>query len=156
MAAAESPSTEPKFALAVYQGVAHGKVLGHAHQGVVHRRVAVGVIFTDNVTDYTGRLFVGLVVVVFQLAHGEENAAVHGLEAIPHVRQGASHDDAHGIIQIRAPYFLFYADVFLYARPCSAFIFLSPRRFFQAGWFTGEPDSALAGNQLADFIIIRA
>jgi hypothetical protein len=43
-----------EVALAVDQHVPHGKVLRHAHDGVVHRLVTVGVVFTNHVTHDTG------------------------------------------------------------------------------------------------------
>ncbi len=89
-----------EVALAVDQHVAQGEGLGHAHDGVVDRGIAVRVVFTDDVTDHAGRLLVGLVPVVAQLAHGVEHAAVHRLEAVPHIRQGPADDYAHGVIQI--------------------------------------------------------
>src|SRR5690606_6316289 len=50
--------------LAVHQPVAQGKVLGHPHNGVINRRVPVGVVFTDDIADNTGRLLVGFVPIV--------------------------------------------------------------------------------------------
>ncbi len=89
-----------EVALAVDQGVAHGKVLGHAHDGVVHGHVAVGVVFTNHVTDDARRFFVRLVVVVSEFAHREKHAAMNRFEAIAHVGQRAPDDHAHGIIEI--------------------------------------------------------
>ena len=91
-----------EVALAVHQQVAQGEVLGHAHDGVVDGRVAVGVVLTDDVTDHTGRLLVGLVVVVAHVVHGVEAAPVHRLEAVAHVRQGAADDDRHGVVHVGA------------------------------------------------------
>ena len=56
--------------------------LRHTHDGVVHRAVAVGVVFTDHITHDTGRLFIRAVPVVVELVHGKQHAAMHGLEAI--------------------------------------------------------------------------
>ena len=58
------------------------------------------VILTDHITDHTGRLLVGFVPVVAEHVHGEQDAPVHRLEAIAHIRQGTADDDAHGVIQI--------------------------------------------------------
>ena len=44
------------------------------------------------------------------VSHGVKDAALYGLEAVPGVRQGASDDHAHGVIQIAAAHFLFEAD----------------------------------------------
>src|SRR5690606_25370723 len=71
-----------EVALAIHQHVAHGERLGHADDGVVHGRVAVRVVLTDDVADHTSRLLVRLVPVVAELAHGIQHAPVHGLEAV--------------------------------------------------------------------------
>jgi hypothetical protein len=68
--------------LTVDQHVAHGKVLRHANDGVIDRLVAVGVVLTNHVTHNTRRLFVGAVPVVVELVHGEQDAAVHRLQAV--------------------------------------------------------------------------
>ena len=44
----------PEVALAIDQHVAQRKVLRHANDGVVHRYVTVGVVFTDHVTHDAG------------------------------------------------------------------------------------------------------
>ena len=100
-----------EVALPVDQGVAHVEVLGHAHQGVVHGQVAVGMEFADDVTDHAGGLLVGPVVRVAQLVHGEEDSPVHGLEAVAHVRDGPADDDAQRIFQVGFLQFFLDADV---------------------------------------------
>ena len=87
-----------EVALAVDQHVAQREILGHPHDGVVHRAVAVGVVLTDHVTDDTGRLFVRAVPVVVEFMHGEQNATVHGLQTVSGIGEGAANDDAHGVI----------------------------------------------------------
>ena len=89
-----------EVAVAVHQHVAHGEVLGQTDQGVVHRRVAVGVIPAQHVAHAGGRLLKGLVRGQVVLVHGVKNAPVDGLQAVPHVRQGPAHDDGHGIFDI--------------------------------------------------------
>jgi len=42
-----------EVALPIHQRIAHGKILRHTHQGVIYRRIAMRVIFTDDVTDDT-------------------------------------------------------------------------------------------------------
>lgn len=49
-----------------------------------------------------------MVVAHFSLA--EQNAAVHGFEAIAHIRQGTRHDDAHGVGQIGLLHFRLDGD----------------------------------------------
>ena len=87
--------------LTIHQRVTQGERLGHPNDGVVDRRITVRMVFTDNITDHTGRFFVRLVPVVAQFGHGEQHPPVHRLEAIPNVRQGPPHDDAHGVIEVR-------------------------------------------------------
>ena len=89
-----------EVALAVHQRIAHGEVLGHAHQGVVGGDVAVRMELTDDVTDDAGRLDVGPVVGVAQFPHGEQGAAVDRLEAVAHIRQGTADDHRHGVVQV--------------------------------------------------------
>jgi len=54
-------------------------------RGVVHRVVAVRWYLPITVADDAGRLLVRLPVLVPQLVHGEEDPALDGLEAVPHV-----------------------------------------------------------------------
>ena len=96
-----------EVALAIDQQVAHGEGLRHADNGVVHGLVAVRVVLADHVADDARRLLVGLVVLIAQFAHGEQNAPVHGLEAIAHIGKGPPDDDAHGVIEVRLPHLVF-------------------------------------------------
>jgi hypothetical protein len=99
-----------EVALAVDQRQAQRIGLRHAHQRVVDRLVAVRVILTDDVADDAGRLAVGLVPVVAVLVHGEQDAPVHGLQAVAHVGQGARHDHAHGVVEVGALHLLLDGD----------------------------------------------
>ena len=99
-----------EIALAVDQHVAHREVLRQPHDGVVDRLVAVRVVLADHVAHDTGRLLVGPVPVVVELVHRIQHAPMHRLEAVPSVGQGASHDHAHGVVEVAAPHFLFEAD----------------------------------------------
>jgi hypothetical protein len=99
-----------EIALAVDQRQAQREFLRHAHQRVVDRLVAVRVILADDVADDAGRLAVGLVPVVAVLVHREQDAPVHGLQAVAHVGQRARHDHAHGVIEIGALHLLFDGD----------------------------------------------
>ena len=89
-----------EIALAVDQRQAHGEILRHAHQRVVHRLVAVRVIFTDDVADHARRLAIRLVPLVAVLVHRIEDAPVHGLEPVARIGQRARHDHAHGVIEV--------------------------------------------------------
>ena len=86
--------------MAVHQGVAHGEILGQAHQGVVHRSVAMGVVAAQHVAHAGGRLLEGLVRGQIILIHGVEDAPVDRLQAVPHVGQRPAHDDAHGVLDV--------------------------------------------------------
>ncbi len=83
--------------------------------GVIDRRIAMRMVFTDDVTDHAGRLLVGLGVVVAELPHRMQDAAMHRLQAIAHIRQCATHDDAHRVVQIGLPHLVFeiYRENFL-------------------------------------------
>ena len=87
--------------LTVHQRVAHGPRLCHADHGEVDRAVAVGVELTEHVADDTGALTVRLVRIEVQfVAHIEEDAPVHGLQAVAHVGKRAGDDDRHRIVDI--------------------------------------------------------
>ena len=89
-----------EIALAVHQRVAQGKILRHAHHGVVDGAFTVGMVFADYIANHAGGFFIGFVVVVGQHAHGEQDAAVHRFQAIAHVRQRPAHDHTHGVREI--------------------------------------------------------
>ena len=74
-----------KVTLAIDQHITQGKVLGHAHDGVVHSGVAMRVVFTDHIADNPGGFFIRTIPVVRELMHGEENPAVHRLQAVTHI-----------------------------------------------------------------------
>ena len=96
-----------EISLAVNQRITHGKSLGHAHDGVVYRGVAVGMILADYIPHHPRGFFVGLVVVVAEHRHGIQHAPMNRFQAVANVRQGAPDDDAHGVIQIGASHLLF-------------------------------------------------
>ncbi len=116
-----------EVALAVDQHVAQREILGHPHDGVVHRLVTVGVILTDHVTDDTRRFLVGFVPVVTEFVHGVEHSAMHGLKTIAHVGQRPPDDHAHRVIQVGVAHLVFEAD---------------------GDGFFGERDHGTAGNRL--------
>ena len=72
MAAALSPSTEPKLPCPSTQHVAEREILGHVDDRVIDRGVAVGWYLPMHVADDTGRFLVGLVPVVAEFVHGEQ------------------------------------------------------------------------------------
>ena len=96
--------------LTVDQYITHGEVLRHTDDGVVNGYIAVGVVFTDNVADDTRRFFIGGIPVVFQLVHRVQHAAVYRLETVADIRQGSTHNHAHGVIEVALAHFVFKAD----------------------------------------------
>ena len=96
-----------EVALAVHQRVAQREVLHHAHQRVVDRHVAVGVVLAEHVADHRGALLVGAAGDEPQLVHRVQDAAVHGLQPIAHVGQRALHDHAHRVVEERLPHLVF-------------------------------------------------
>jgi hypothetical protein len=59
-------------------------------------------IAAQHVADGRGALAVGLVAGQAVLVHGVQYAPVHGLQTVPHVGQGAAHDDGHGVLDVGA------------------------------------------------------
>src|SRR3712207_6660231 len=87
--------------LAVDEHVAQREVLRHAHERVVDRRVAMGVVVAHDLADDLGALRVGPRRAEAQLVHAVQDAAVDGLEAVAHVGQRAPDDDRHRVVEIR-------------------------------------------------------
>ena len=87
--------------MAVHQHIAHGKILGQTHQGVVHRCIAVGMIPAQHIAHAGGGLLKGPVGGEVVLVHGVENTPVDGLQAVPHVGQRPAHDNGHGVLDVR-------------------------------------------------------
>jgi hypothetical protein len=76
----------------------------------IDRIVGMRVIFTDNITDHTGRFAIGLVMLVTLLVHRKEDAAMHGLEPVAHVGQRPAHDHAHRVIEVGFAHLVGYRD----------------------------------------------
>ena len=76
-----------EIALAVDQRVTLRETLRQANQGVVNRHIAVRVELADDVAHDPGALLEAARRIEPQLAHGVEEAALHGLEAVAHVGQ---------------------------------------------------------------------
>ena len=95
-----------EIALSIDQGQAHREGLRHAHERVIDRRIAMRVIFAHHVADDAGAFHVRPVGRVVVLVHREQNAAVHGLQPVAHVGQGAADDHAHRVSEIALPHFV--------------------------------------------------
>ena len=91
--------------MAVDEHAAHGEILPHAHQGIVHAGVPVGVVLAQHVPHGGGAFLIGIGVGKTAFVHGVQDAPVHGLQPVPHVRQGAAHDDGHGVVDIARLHF---------------------------------------------------
>ncbi len=99
-----------EVALAIDEHVAQREVLRHPDDGVVDRLVAVRVVLADDVADDARRLLVRPVPVIRQFMHREQHATVHRLQAVAHVGQRATDDDAHRVVEIGPPHLLFERD----------------------------------------------
>ena len=87
-----------EVAVAVDQRRAQAEPLGETDHCLVHREVAVRVVLTDNFADRPRRLLVRTVGEDAGLVHRVENAAMNWLQAVSDVREGASRDDRHRIL----------------------------------------------------------
>ena len=99
-----------EVALAVDEQVAHRERLRHPDDRVVDRDVAVRMVLTDDVADDAGRLLVRSIPLVAELAHRVQDAPMHRFQAVPNVRQRATHDYAHRVIEVRLPHLVFEID----------------------------------------------
>jgi len=102
----------PEVALPVNERIAHGKRLCHPHQGIVDRGITMRMVFTDDITHNACRLLVRLVEVIAQFMHGKEDAAMNRFQAIAHIGNGATDDNAHRIVEIRKLDLVFDIDCF--------------------------------------------
>ena len=73
--------------------------LGHPHQGVVDRAVAVGVEAAHDLADDAGGLHVPAVGPQVHVVHRVEDPALHRLEAVAGVGQRAGVDDRVGVLE---------------------------------------------------------
>ena len=83
------------------QSVAHRPRLCHTHQGSVNRGVTVRVIFTHGVTHDTGAFLRRSVVENSVLVHRVEDAPLHRLQAVTHIRKCTGDNHRHSVVDIR-------------------------------------------------------
>ena len=95
-----------KVALAVDELVAHRELLGHAHERVVDRGVAVRVIVAHHLADDLCALGVGASGAEAELVHRVEHAAMNRLQAVAHVGQRAADDHRHRVVEVRGAHLL--------------------------------------------------
>ena len=89
-----------EIALPLDQRVARREGLREAHQGVVDRAVAVGMVLADHVAHHAGALLEARVGIELQRPHRVEQAALDRLEPVAHVGQRARGDGRQRIGQI--------------------------------------------------------
>src|ERR1700681_3570783 len=99
-----------EVAVAVDERIPQREVLRHAHERVVHRRVAVRVIALEHLADDARALAMLLGRIEAHLAHRVEDAALHRLEAVAHVGERPRRDDGHGIGEVALPHLVFDGD----------------------------------------------
>ena len=99
-----------EVSVTVHEGIAGRPLLCEIYESPVDRAVSVGVIFTHRITDNTRTFAVRLVWTVVQFDHGVEYPSLYRLQTVPHIRQGAGCDNAHGIVDIRFLHRLFQVD----------------------------------------------
>ena len=99
-----------EVALAVDERVAHREVLGHPHEGVVDRGIAMGVVLAHHVADDRGALAIRRGGRQAHLAHRVEDPPMDGLQAVPDVGQGARHDHAHRVVEVAHAHLVLDAD----------------------------------------------
>jgi len=97
----------PEVALAIHQGIPLGERLGHPHQRGVHDGLAVRMVVAGGVAGDLGALAKPAAGAETEVVHRHQNPPLAGLQAVPHVGQGAADDDAHGVRQVRVLHLLF-------------------------------------------------
>ena len=101
-----------EVAVAVDQRDAQGEVLRHPHQGVVDGAVAVRVQLSHHLAGDARGLDVTAVGPQAHLGHHVEDAALHRLEAVPGVGEGAGVDDRVRVLEERPLHLCRDVDVF--------------------------------------------
>ena len=93
------PVDVAEVALRVDERVAQRERLRHAHERVVDRRVAVRVEALHHLADDRRALHPRPVRLQPRLVHRVEHPAVHGLEPVAYIGEGARDDHAHRVVE---------------------------------------------------------
>ena len=101
----------PKIAVAVDRRQPHRPGLGHPHEGVVDRAVAVGVEAAHHLADDAGALDVAAVGPQPHVGHRVEDAPLHRLEPVAGVGEGAGVDDGVGVLEERGAHLVAHVGV---------------------------------------------
>ena len=96
--------------LAIDERVTHVEVLRQANKRGVDDCFTVRVIIAGSVAADLGALAVAAIGGEAQIVHGDEDAALDGLEAVANVGKRARDDDAHRVVEIRLAHFGFDID----------------------------------------------
>ena len=67
-------------------------------------------VFTHHLADHARAFHVSAVPDVVHFVHAEQHAPMHRLEAVAHIRQGATHDYAHRVVEVTLAHFVFDID----------------------------------------------
>ena len=86
--------------LAVDQRISLREVLRETHQCVIDGQLAMGMKLADDVANHPGAFLVSGRGIQTKLMHRVHNSAVHRLEAVAYIRQGARHDRRQRIRQV--------------------------------------------------------
>ena len=86
--------------LPVDQRIALREILRETHQRVIDRQLAMRMELADHVADHPGAFLVAGGGVEAKLLHRVQDAAVHRLEPVAHIRQRARHDRRQRIGEI--------------------------------------------------------
>ena len=105
------PAQRPEVAVPVDQREPHRERLLHPDQRVVDGRVPVRVQPPHDRADDLGALDVRVLRRQAHLAHQVQDPALHGLEPVPGVGQGALVDHRVGVLEVAAPHLLGDVDV---------------------------------------------
>ena len=70
----------------------------------------MGVILTDNVSDNACGFHIRAIERVVLLIHRVEHATMDWLQSVSHIRQRSPNNNAHRVVHIGLPHFIFYVD----------------------------------------------
>lgn len=99
-----------EIALPLDERSAHREILREADQRVVNRGIAVRVVFTHDLADHARALDGRVRLAEVQHFHRVENAPVHRLQAVAHIRDRPPDVDAQRILQICSMHDVFNID----------------------------------------------
>ena len=90
-----------EVSLAENERISHAPRLRHPDHGIIHAAVTVRMVFTQHLTDYSGRFLRLAGIVQSESRHTEKHPSVDRFHTVPHIRQCPGHYDRHGIVDIR-------------------------------------------------------